>query len=368
MGVFTVKKADTHDTPAADYQKIYCKTDGVWYTKNDAGAESPIASQTQGNIVTVAKSGGDYSTITAALTYIGTQTPSTSNRWTVLVYPGLYVEDITMQQYTSIRGMGGPSETILFGVNSSPLVNFDSLSSQTSIINMTLSLAPTAGTTSKIFNIDSGLHAFLNCFFIIASSTNGVTSSFGTMSGGITLVNASLMTYTMTGSSAGNAPHRLLKPSSTAQFAVSVCDVTVNISDVDDDICFVYHTGQPTNHSTLTSNTVHMSANNGSYSGDMCIVNLNGTSEEMFIRGCHFHLESAGDGNGYYAHVDTDSGTGILTSTANFCKVEGFDKNYFALADTGDICNSHFDDFITPDLYTGGGTFNHVNSYANDQC
>jgi hypothetical protein len=38
----TIKKDDTHSTPPTGYSKIYPKTDGAWYSKDDDGTESPI--------------------------------------------------------------------------------------------------------------------------------------------------------------------------------------------------------------------------------------------------------------------------------------------------------------------------------------
>lgn len=60
--------------------------------------------QSKQQVVTVAKSGGDYTTITAALAAI---TDAASNkRYVILVAPGEYSEAITMKQYVDIVGLG----------------------------------------------------------------------------------------------------------------------------------------------------------------------------------------------------------------------------------------------------------------------
>jgi len=47
----------------------------------------------------------EFITIQAAITYCVTQTPTAVNRWTVLVWPGTYVENIAMAQYVDVVGM-----------------------------------------------------------------------------------------------------------------------------------------------------------------------------------------------------------------------------------------------------------------------
>ena len=56
------------------------------------------------NVVIVAKSGGDYDTITAALDSI--TDASDTNRYLVKVMPGVYAERVTMKPYVDIEGSG----------------------------------------------------------------------------------------------------------------------------------------------------------------------------------------------------------------------------------------------------------------------
>lgn len=55
------------------------------------------------NVVIVAKSGGDYTTITDAMNAI---TPTSSSRYLVWVAPGLYEEQVTVKSYVHLKGAG----------------------------------------------------------------------------------------------------------------------------------------------------------------------------------------------------------------------------------------------------------------------
>jgi Pectinesterase len=64
------------------------------------------------NVVIVAQSGGDYTTITAALNSI--MDASMSNRYLIYVAPGVYTERVTMKQFVDIEGAGESTTKITF--------------------------------------------------------------------------------------------------------------------------------------------------------------------------------------------------------------------------------------------------------------
>jgi len=63
-------------------------------------------------VVVVAKSGGDFDTITAALNSIAS--PDADNRFLVYVAPGTYIEQVTMIPFVDIQGSGEGTTTILW--------------------------------------------------------------------------------------------------------------------------------------------------------------------------------------------------------------------------------------------------------------
>jgi hypothetical protein len=64
------------------------------------------------NLLVVAKSGGDYTTITDALNSITTNSPD--NPFTIYVAPGIYSEMVTMKPYVDIEGAGEQATKITF--------------------------------------------------------------------------------------------------------------------------------------------------------------------------------------------------------------------------------------------------------------
>ncbi len=363
MGEIVIGNSDTHATPNAGYTAFYPKADKTWYYKDDTGAEYPITSQQQGQVVVVAKSGGDYSTIQGAIDSITDN--SISKRYTVLIYPGIYTEDIVMEDYVSLRGIGGPSEVIINGTNSNPMLAFDSSSSESGVYDITFNLAPTTGTSTTLMTCDSGLHAVINCFFKITSSAEGVTAKFISQTGGSLLIVSTLAQYTMTGTSGTTNTHTLFQCTSTGALTTSVLNATVQISDANDDIVVFQTDSVPSTHCSITNSTLHVYAMSGSYSGTMYGIKGNASLEHVHVRSNHFLLKSLGAGTAYFIYVDTTGGTANMDSSSNDCHIEGFTNNYFAYAASGDTVSSSFDAVIAPDGDAGAGTIYHVNSYEN---
>jgi hypothetical protein len=117
--------------------------------------------------VVVAQSGGDYTSISAALAAIS---PSASSPYVIDVMPGTYTENITMKSYVHLRG-AGRDVTTLTGSSSSPIISIDSLTN-VAISGLTVSggtgtegIAVTGGATAYIFNNtirDHGVNGIIN--------------------------------------------------------------------------------------------------------------------------------------------------------------------------------------------------------------
>lgn len=76
-------------------------------------------------IVTVGKSGAQFTTIAAACAYItALGDASDTKHYTILVYPGIYSEQVVLPDYVSLRGVGATSA---YGSKSMPMITGDEL-------------------------------------------------------------------------------------------------------------------------------------------------------------------------------------------------------------------------------------------------
>lgn len=129
-------------------------------------------------IISVATNGGDYTTITAALGAI--TDAAVSKRYVILVYPGNYVESITMKPYVDIIGFGRTVCTItssgvtVVSANNSRIAGFDITTSSNAWNGFVINLVNTTNTfiieDCNIYKTSS------NQICICIGNTGGTTS------------------------------------------------------------------------------------------------------------------------------------------------------------------------------------------------
>ncbi len=144
------------------------------------------------NVLIVAKSGGDFTTITAALNSI---TASDSNRYLIYVAPGVYSEQVTMEPYVDIQGSGELNTKITF--TGSALDNTGTLLGADNAELRFLTVENTGGDdySTAIYNSSS-----VRLTHVVASASGG-SFSFGVINFGSS---ATLTNVTATASGAGN--------------------------------------------------------------------------------------------------------------------------------------------------------------------
>ncbi len=123
---------------------------------DDTGASSAPAHR-----VVVATSGGDYTTISAALAAIS---PTATDPYVIDVMPGTYIENITMKGYVHLRGAGREVTAIQSPSTSSEVISLVSLTN----------------TAISGFTVTGGLYGIYNNSSSPTITGNTVTGSNGT--------------------------------------------------------------------------------------------------------------------------------------------------------------------------------------------
>lgn len=115
------------------------------------------------NTLNVAKSGGDYPTIQAAIDYAITQIPNFDSRWEILIHSGVYDEAITMHEYVDLKGVGTKTDVVI--TNAASVIT---LADSVEVSNLTIR----TGATGDIYCFqDDGVVCFAKIMDVHMEST-----------------------------------------------------------------------------------------------------------------------------------------------------------------------------------------------------
>lgn len=210
------------------------KIDGTTTVDPAATARVTVAGtgQSYGQILVVAKSNGDYTTIQAAIDSI--TDASASKKYLVYVQPGVYEENVTMADYVDVLGVSGGTTTI--SVTSGTAVTIAGTfpaSSSLSGLNITASYG-TLTQNEALVKCSSGLAAIAECRLSASSTGGNFTCKVVEHTGGILAIRLSQVNYSRSGGT-GTLSQRAVE-CDFAGFAMVYCRLDISQSSGNDDL------------------------------------------------------------------------------------------------------------------------------------
>lgn len=317
------------------------------------------------NVIYVSKIGNDANagdvpydaklTIQAAITQAGANGAVVNNRFTVVVYPGVYAETLVMIDYVDLQGLGAFDSVEIIGVNEDALVTMSAVSSH--IYNVGIHMAPTAVDATAI-EIPSGMHLFQDVGINIVSATNGIKCRAVNMDNGALFMDNCRVVYNLSGSAGGALTHQVFDIQGTSILNIRDCNMVITVEDVDDIVVgFDEAAGAAITETFFFNNNFHMHLDNAAYAGTCGMFYAHGNGLNKHYRNNHIHISTDGNGTAYCYYMDTVTG-GQIHSLSNHILVEGFTNNWYADVAAGDALGSHFDDIIAAQGWGGAGAYN----------
>jgi len=311
--------------------------------------------------LSVCKSGCAYSVIQTAIDAISDN--ATDKRYVVLIYPGTYTENITMEDFVSLCGVGKRSNIIIDGT-----ITFASDAGDNSGIKNLLVQHTTTTTGLDLITSpnSTGQHAIIDCTIKLSNSDAGDVGSLIDDDGGTLKIGNSKLVYDFTGTNAGANTHSIIDLAGTMVYDIFDSDFEFTVADADDVVVGINEAAAGTITESIMRNTIfHMTLSHGTYTGICGALYLHGAGTEKWYQSNHLHLKSSGGGTAYGIFMDTTAEGGEIHTTANQVHVKGFTSNRGLNIATGDFVYSHFDDVEAAQGNTGSGTITAVQSPAD---
>jgi hypothetical protein len=288
--------------------------------------------------VTVAKEGGDYTTIQDAIDSI--TDASIAKLYVILVYPGTYTENIILKSFVSLIGTSGThtsiAGTIVFpddALNLAEIRNID--------IQWTYS---TAGSLETVISIPNcALIIFDAVRLAIDSTTNDSQVCMLNIQGGTVLFISSRILLDHTGTSASSNTINLININGSGTIEFNNNSINVNYDDEVDNVRFINENSSADISATFRSNVIFMTLGHDSYSGLARIFRIRGTASDKIFHNNFFSLKATGGsvtGTADCISTNTDAGGAVIRLFANQLEVDGFtDNDGFHIASGDTVIN-----------------------------
>lgn len=304
-----------------------------------------------GQTVIVAKSGGNYNNINDALTSI--TDASVNKKYMIFVYPGTYVEQVTMKDYVDIIGVEADGCTISY---TDTVITMGNTTSDLINMGVEMTLAPAVANTDTIVVTD-GTHSIRDCLMVTTRSSGGyLVGSVNHTGGALDITNTTVQQF-LIGTSAGGLHQKVIIHGGTGTMRLNGTTILANMDATSIDDLHVIHINAGTTGTLIASNSFM----NGVHLGTGELIGMHIQSSGAIISNCAFTF--VGQGTVYGASLDGTSVTmDSYNNILNLVSTGG--TTYTGNIDATCTWNSYFDVAETDERATGAGTANVATSFA----
>ncbi len=312
------------------------------------------------NTVTVAKKGADFTTIQGAIDSI---TVGTGMKYNILIYPGVYNEDVVLKNGVNLQGMGGSAGVVINGTSATLTMGSGFGYPRSHIRNLIVKMQ-TTGTGQVGINCSGGIH-IINDVTVDYDVNNGNGNAVNLENNCFIVMRESAIQYDQTGTGGGD--HIGMNTQNEAIGSMSNSAVLMDIAGVaaNDRVTAIGWYTNTTEDLTAQGNTIDIVASSANFGGLVAGVVTTSDKNTTDVRDNHIHLitPSGVSGSRGTAYVIYTDGGGELHATANRILIDGFDNNFVADAmNASNVVISHFDDIVAVNGSNGTGSYVYVNS------
>lgn len=307
-------------------------------------------------IVTVAISGGDYTTHTLAIA--GITDAGINKRYLILSYPGTYNEsiDLTGKPYISIYGVSGKTSPIRITNSSGTALIFDN-GSNSHVHNLSFEISggnavecPSTATTQKYY--------LENCTFKFdAQDTN---CDLIDIQGGELYVNNCYIDYNETYSVGTAGDHIAFKIAGDSKLIVNNCIIEMDVSDDDGSIHVVYDVSDTNDIRIKNCPKIYIHSLNSAFNGNCNLYTSYGLGNNHYVENNNIFIEGTSDSGDGYAYFLQAASSSSVNSQNNRIIISSFNNNRKANVAASNTLNCHFDKISAPNIDINSGTINEV--------
>ena len=318
----------------------------------DAGAAGALLGLSPAQVVTVAKSGGQHTTVTAAAASITDS--STSKRYVIVVYPGEYSsENVVLPGYTSLIGAGDHVATTITS-SSGITVTAPAAATAGNIANISIESTGDGGT---VFKQTTGFCIHHNVWFSWVNSDNGASGTLLDIDGGVFSLYGGKLRYNGGGDSVGVVTHIPVAVTGSSNCTFQDVHSDCDTEDYDDNMYTYNFDSSYTGEFCIEGGEQRIDALDAAYVGAVNFVRVLGLPTKACVRSLDIEVSSAGNGTGTLLYLDSPAGGAEVQIFGVNASLTGFTTNYAGDIAAGDTAVTGSSNLIAAQGSTGAGIF-----------
>lgn len=306
-------------------------------------------------VVTVAKSGGDYTTIQGAIDSITDAT--TTKRYLVKVYSGVYTEAVTCKDYVDIIGEGR-TNTIIVGT-SGTVLTFPANKCTVSEIGVSVDYGALGAESSAIAS--AGADSVLkDCDITVTKSSGDFRMHAITITAGSFRMSDCYFDYSITGATVGSAliQSGIVQTGVLTTIILNNNEIVMTSNDTNDYLVGLETTANVTGTCLLANNIITIDT--GAVGGAAAGLWVYGTATGAIFNQNRLTIQNPTLAYGIY--IDSASGGAVIDTRHNEIIVTSVGTSVGCQVATGDTWNSTFDKITATTIYAGAGTVTFASS------
>jgi hypothetical protein len=306
-------------------------------------------------VVTVAKSGGDFTTIQGAIDSIDDATAN--KRYAIHVHSGNYAETVTMKDYVDIIGSGRTNSRITGTTGT--VLTFPA--TKGTIIDMGIYVDySTLGATSTAIASAGADSVMIRCDIGVTKSGGDFVMNALNISAGAFRMSDCYFTYSITGATTATQ----LIQSAVVQTGVLTTvilnnnEMTITCDDTNDDLVGFETTANVTGIALLANNVINVDG--GAACNSATGLWLYGTGSSMVANQNRITVNC--NSSAYGLWVDSTAGGATVDTRHNEIIITSVGAAQSGVVADGDTWNSVFDKITAASGYAGAGTITLISS------
>jgi len=306
--------------------------------------------------VHVAKEGGDFTSIQAALDSI--TDAAFDKRYVVVIHAGDYAENVTTKSYVELWGVGEHAPRI----RPTSGVALTLAGAKDYVHNLTAE--PDYGTLTSaetVLLVSSGEHEIDHCEVSATREGGNYAITAIAMTGGVLQLENTEVEYAIEGGNSGGI-EGAIKLSGVSVCSIVGCAISGTISGTSDIVALLQTvTGSSATFVTAATNVILNNQGTGICAG----LYLSGGSTGVSVVQCNWVITS-NTADAYGGYINSSGNNAVVHTSFNNITISSGGNAYAGLIASGDTWASHFDIIGAPDGTTGAGdvefvSFDHSN-------